>query len=91
MMKVLTEEVVNGELTFRNYTTTIQYAPFLLVTHPGPGRAFWAFSAVPDGKIIGADFTNAPLATSNATQNLALINAITAKPEDVLIYQPPPT
>jgi hypothetical protein len=90
MMKVLTEEIVNGELTFRNYTTTTQMAPFLLVNHPGPGRPFWAFNSVPPGKIIGADFTNAPLATASPDENLALINGITTNPADVIVYAPPP-
>jgi len=88
VMKVIDEELVNGQTVLRSWTTTDQCAPLLVITHPGVGKPFWAWPTVPPGKIIGADFTNAPIATASLDTNDALIKAITTKPEDVLIYAP---
>lgn len=91
MAKVICEEVVNGETVLRSYTTasttpwTLSPAVFVK-THPGVGKKFWCWQSVPTGTIIGADFTNAPEATSVTSQNQALIDGITTTPEEVLVY-----
>lgn len=51
------------------------------------GNPFWAWPSIPSGRVIGADFTEAPLASSDASENLLLIAGITANPADVLTYQ----
>jgi hypothetical protein len=89
MSRVFETEMVNGQETLRNWITTDQMAPFLVARYPGPGKPFWCWPSIPPGKVIGADFTNAPLATASPDQNLLLIQSITTKPEDVLRYAPP--
>lgn len=86
MAKVICEEVVNGETVIRSYTTSEGTAAAFVKVRPGAGKAFWCWPSVPAGQIVAADFTNAPIATSNTATNQALIGAITAAPEDVLVY-----
>jgi hypothetical protein len=90
MAKVICEEIFNGEEVLRSYTTAAGTAETLVKTHPGVGHPFWSWPTVPPGKIIAADFTDAPIATNDTAQNRALIAAITKTPEEVLIYAPPP-
>lgn len=52
------------------------------------GLPFWWFSTIPTGKVIGCDFTDAPVATTSASANNSLISAITVLPADVLTYEP---
>lgn len=51
------------------------------------GSPFWWFSSIPSGRVIGCDFTGAPIATGNSITNNGLIDAITATPNDVLTYE----
>lgn len=51
------------------------------------GLPFWWFASIPIGKVIGCDFTDAPIATSSSITNNGLIDAITATPNDVLTYE----
>jgi hypothetical protein len=53
----------------------------------GVGNPYWAWASIPAGKVIGADFTNAPICSSDLTQIASDIAAITALPNDVLTYQ----
>jgi hypothetical protein len=85
-MKVICQETVGGELVMRSYTTTTGGAAVLVKTHPGPGNPYWAWPTVPSGTIVGADFTDAPIATTVTADNQAAINAITATPEEKLVY-----
>jgi hypothetical protein len=87
MAKLICEELYNGEIVLRSYTTTLGMAAVFMKSHPGVGKPFWCWDTIPAGKVIGADFANAPLVTNDTQQNIALIDAITAQPQDVLIYQ----
>lgn len=87
MSKVICEEVVGGEAVIRSYTTTAGTAAAFVKVRPGPGKPFWCWPSVPAGTIIGADFTGAPVATNNTATNQGLIDAITATPEEVLVYE----
>ena len=49
---------------------------------------FWWFASIPPGKVIAADFTDAPIRSSDAATNNASIAAITALPEEVLVQEP---
>ena len=53
----------------------------------GAGNPFWAWPSIPSGRVIAADFTEAPIASADASENLLLIAGITANPVDVLTYQ----
>ena len=87
MSKVICEDVLNNEHIIRSYTTVAGGAAAFVKIKPGVGKPFWCWPSVPPGTIIGADFTNAPVATDNTATNQSLIDAITAQPEDVLVYE----
>lgn len=86
MAKVICEEVVNGVTVIRSYTTAQGAEAAFVKIKPGVGNKFWCWPSVPAGTIIAADFTDAPTATANTSQNAALIAGITAQPLDVLVY-----
>lgn len=86
MAKVICEETINGETVIRSYTTSPGAAAAFVKIKPGAGNPFWCWPSVPAGTIIGCDFTNAPIATSDTAQNQALIDGITVQPADVLVY-----
>ncbi len=89
MGKLICEKLVSGEMMLLNMTTVPGIAPTLVKTTPGVGKPFWYWETIPAGKVVGADFTNAPVATSDIATNAALIAAIAARPEEVLVYDPP--
>lgn len=79
---------VKGVDTFAVLTTTPNInLPAFVRTQPGVGKPFWFWDSIPLGKVIGADFTDAPVVTSDIAANAALIASITATPEDVLYYE----
>lgn len=88
-MKLICNKTVNGVTAVRNITTpgTGDQGAYV-ATIVGAGNPFWMWPTIPTGTIIGADFTGAPIATTNAATNNTLIAAITALPADVLIYAP---
>lgn len=86
MGKLICEQNVNGEDVLRSITTASGVAPTLVKTVPGVGKPFWYWPTIPAGTVIGCDFTNAPIASNDTAENAAAIAAITAQPQDVLIY-----
>ena len=87
MAKVIYTEVVNGVDVIRNWTTTdADTAALLVKRRPGVGKAFWFWSSIPAGTIIGVEMTDAPVATDDTQTNRALIDAITATPEEKLVF-----
>jgi hypothetical protein len=89
MGKIVCEITLNGEQVLKSVTTLQGTAPYCVRTTPGVGKPFWYWASIPAGTIVACDFTNAPIASSNVQENAAAIAAITVKPEDVLIYDPP--
>lgn len=85
-MKLICNKTVNGVTSVRNITTPPGNQGAYVATIVGEGNPFWMWGSIPSGTVIGADFTNAPLATTDAATNNGLIEGITAQPEDVLIY-----
>lgn len=86
-MKVVCEMVINGEAVVKSYTTSAGTAAGVVKTRPGVGQPFWAWPTIPVGTLVGADFTGAPIVSSNTQENQAAIDAITVAPETVLIYE----
>jgi hypothetical protein len=80
---------ISGEDQLKVITTLPGAASYLIRSTPGPGKPYWYWDTIPLGNVVGADFTTAPLGNSNAQVNQQNINAITATPQDVLIYDPP--
>lgn len=88
MGKLVCEQNIGGEDVLRSITTAAGVAPTLVKTVPGVGKPFWYWPTIPAGTVIGADFTNAPIVSSDTAVNAASIAAITALPGDVLVYAP---
>ena len=89
MAKLICSKVVYGEETLLNLTTVYGAVPLLVKTTPGIGKPFWYWTAIPPGRLIAADFTGAPIATGDSATNKALMDAITTRPEDVIVFDPP--
>lgn len=87
-MKLICEKTINGVTAVRSFTTpAIGDQGVFVRSIAGPGNPFWMWASVPPGVIIGADFTEAPICTDSPATNRQLIAAITATPEEVLVYQ----
>lgn len=87
--KVVCEVTQNGNQVVKVVTTAPNADPGAFVKiFPGVGKKFWYWPSIPAGDVIGADFTDAPTVTSDATTNNANIAAITADPADpaILFY-----
>lgn len=87
MGKLICEKTVNGETTLLNVTTAAGVVPTLLKTTPGVGKRFWFWPSIPAGVVIAADFSNAPIVSSDKNVNQSLIDAIAIEPQEVLTYQ----
>lgn len=89
MGKLVCEVRINGEDVVKALTTAtgINVGNFVK-TVPGVGKPFWYWPSIPAGTVIAADFTNAPIVSTDAAANNAAIAAITATPEEVLVYTP---
>jgi hypothetical protein len=85
MPKIVCTKLIGGVDTLLNLTIVAGAAPNFLKTTPGVGKPFW-YWPIPPGQVIACDFTDAPIVTASATENAALIEAITTLPEDVLSY-----
>ena len=89
-MKLACELTIGGTQHFSLLTTAIGLdVGNFVITTPGVGQAFWCWATTPTpptGKRwVACDFTNAPIATSDAPTNDALIAAITTDPATVLV------
>ncbi|HWK96211.1 MAG TPA: hypothetical protein VNR39_12395 [Pseudolabrys sp.] len=87
MGKLVCEVKINGEDVVKALTTATGInVGIFLKTQPGVGKPFWYWSSIPAGTVIAADFTNAPIVSSDVNANNAAIAAITVDPADVLTY-----
>ena len=89
-MKLICNKEILGQTAVRSFTTpnTGNQGSYVK-TIVGVGNPFWMWPSVPAGKIIGADFTDAPICSDDVNVNNQLIAAITVLPEDVLVYETP--
>ena len=87
MPKLICEKTVNGVTAVRNITTPVGNQGLYVASICDEGQPFYHWPTIPPGRVIGCDFTNAPLATKDPVQNNALIAGISVAPEDVLIYE----
>ena len=85
-MKVVCNKTINGVERLIVVTTATGDQGLYVINIVGVGKPFWIWPSLPypAATIIGCDFTDAPICTSNSVTNNALIAAITATPEDVL-------
>lgn len=86
-MKLIAEKKINGvyQLVVLVTPNTGNQGHFvrLLIEE---GKPFWMWDTIPSGTVIAADWTDAPLVSSDPDVNNASIAAITALPEDKLTY-----
>lgn len=87
MPKVIFEKVHNGVTVLVNATTPAGNQGQFILTMVKPGNPFWYWNSIPNGKVIAADFTDAPICGVSAAENNALLPTITADPLDVLTYE----
>lgn len=92
-MRLLFIKNINGVDTLVNGVTGAGNQGLYVRLAVPAGQPFWMFPSIPPGKPVGADFTDAPIASTNPNagianaENNAAIAAITADPADVLIYE----
>lgn len=91
MGRLVCEVKIGGEDTLVVLTTApnINLAAFVR-TQPGVGKPFWFWPSIdgmPPLKLVAADFTNAPIVSSDVSVNASNIAAITATPEEVLTLE----
>jgi len=89
MAKLICSKIMMGEDTLLNLTTVYGAVPTLIKVTPGIGKPFWYWPAIAGLKLVACDFTGAPISTDDPVVNKALMDAITVKWEDVLIFDPP--
>lgn len=80
---------INGVMTetLLNVTTAAGNQGAIVKQIVPAGNPFWWFASIPAGKVIAADFTDAPIRSDNVDTNNASIAAITVTPEEVLTYE----
>lgn len=88
MGKIVCQVVIGGQEVTKVVTTAAGANVGQLVkTLPGVGKPFWYWASLPAGKVVGADFTDAPIVDSDVAVNNTNIQGITADPADVLIFE----
>lgn len=85
-MKVVYEKVIGGVMRVMNVTTAAGDQGAHVLSLVGVGNPFWAWPSIPPGRVIAADFTDAPICAATAAENNVLIGSITVDPTDVLTY-----
>lgn len=92
MPKLICEKTINGVTAVRSFTTASGDQGPIIKQIVGVGNPYWIWSTIPTGKVIGADFTNAPVCSSDNSVNTAnaaptLATPPSVDPLDVLIYE----
>lgn len=90
--KLICEKTISGVTAVRSFTTAYGDQGPIIKTIVGVGNPYWIWSSIPAGKVIGADFTNAPICSSDVAVNTAnaaplLADPPSVDPMDVLIYE----
>ena len=90
-MKLVCEKTINGVTQVVLVTTPVGNQGSYVKSIAGVGNPFWMWNTVtvpPGERVVGCDFTNAPIVNADASINNAAIAAITVSPEDVLTFGP---
>ena len=92
MPKLICEKTLSGVTAVRVFTTVNGAQGSIIRQIVGVGNPYWIFSSIPSGKVIGADFTDAPIASSDSQVNNAaaaplLADPPSVNPADVLVYE----
>lgn len=92
--KIICEKTLLGATGVKVFTTVAGDQGAIIKQMVGVGNPYWIFSSIPPGKVIGADFTTAPIASSDVAtnnQNAAplLASPPATDPASVLFYEQP--
>ena len=85
-LKLICERPINGVDTLVVVTTAPGDQGLWVKVIVPAGKPYWIWDSIPAGTVIAADFTDAPIVSSDVATNNANIAAITADPADVLTY-----
>lgn len=91
MPKLVCEKTIAGVTAVRVFTTVSGPQGAIIKQIAGVGNPFWIWNSIPSGTVIGADFTDAPIASDDVATNNALAAPLLASPpsvnpQDVLYY-----
>jgi len=86
-MKLVCNKTLNGNTFLAVVTTANGNQGLFVKSIAGVGNPYWIWPSIPTGKVIAADFTNAPIVDADPAVNNVNIAAITATPEEVLTYE----
>lgn len=89
-LKIVCEVNVGGVDQIAVITTAPNMDPgtFVKNIRPKPGKPFFAFNSVPPGKVVGADFSTAPIVSADiAVNNAAIADMLANPPVDVLFFE----
>lgn len=92
MPKLVCEKTIGGVTAVRVFTTVAGPQGSTIKTMVGVGNPYWIWNSIPAGKVIGADFTDAPICSDSISMNNAAAAPLLAdppavNPADVLIYE----
>lgn len=91
MPKLICEKTIAGVTAVRVFTTVSGPQGAIIKQIVGVGNPYWIWNSIPAGTVIGADFTNAPIASSDISVNNdnaapLLADPPSVDPGDVLVY-----
>ena len=92
MPRLVCEKTIGGVTAVRVFTTVSGPQGAIIRQIVGAGNPYWIWNSIPSGKVIGADFTDAPIASSDVATNNTnaaplLATPPSVDPVDVLIYE----
>ena len=90
-MKVVCEKTISGVTQLVVATTPTGNQGLYVKSIVGVGNPYWLWASIsvpPGQKVVGCDFTAAPICSSDVAVNNADIAAITTTPDEVLTYGP---
>ena len=90
-VKLVCEILISGVEQVKVLTTAnnIDLGAFVKNIKPGVGKPFFVFNSIPAGTVVAADFSTAPIVSSDVAANNAAIADMLANPPDpneVLVY-----
>lgn len=83
MPKLVCEKTIGGVTAVRVFTTVSGPQGAIIKQMAGVGNPFWIWNSIPPGKVVGADFTNAPIASADVAANNAAAEPLLADPPSV--------
>ncbi len=91
MPKLVCMKTIGGVDALRVFTTVSGAQGAIIKQLAGVGNPFWIWSTIPSGTVVAADFTDAPICSSDVAVNNAsavplLADPPSVNPADVLTY-----